>query len=203
MTGPALLSDIGNVLVSFDFDLAAERCSQFSPLSPAGMFSRLDGIKQPYESGRIGDDVFVSQAMAALQFSGTRAQFIRIWCEIFSENAPMERTLAGLSGSMPMFLLSNTNGLHKDHLFQTFSVFQHFQDGLYSYSAGCAKPERRIFEEAVVTFQLDPARTLYVDDLEPNLQTAQEIGFHTHLYRLDDHGAFEKALSEWKAGQGL
>lgn len=203
MPAAALLSDIGNVLVSFDFRIAAERCAEFCPFPPEALFSRLDGIKQPYESGALDDDEFLAQAAAALKFSGTRARLAEIWCEIFQENTAMESTLAGLRGAVPLYLLSNTNGLHKEHLFRTCPVLRHFQGGVYSYSARCAKPERRIFEMAVDELSLEPARTLYVDDLEPNLETAAAMGFQTHLYHLDDHPAFERALADWKTREGL
>jgi hypothetical protein len=66
-----------------------------------------------------------------------------------------------------MYLLSNTSGLHKEYFLRTFDIFQHFQDGVYSYLAGCAKPGEEIFHQAIVRLDLDPGRTFYIDDLLP------------------------------------
>ena len=44
---------------------------------------------------------------------------------------------------------------------------------------------------------LDPATTFFVDDLPANIATAQAMGFQTHCYRMDNHEAFEAALSTW------
>jgi putative hydrolase of the HAD superfamily len=203
MIGPALLSDIGNVLVSFDFSIAAERCARHCPYPASALFNKLDNIKLPYENGEISDDVFVSKAIRALEFQGSQEQFIEIWCEIFQENMQMENTLARFHGTLPMFLLSNTSGLHKRHLFASYSIFRHFQDGIYSYSAGCSKPGKQIFEVAINSLGLDPCNTFYVDDLEANLETAMNMGFHTHLYQMGDHAAFEQGFAAWLLSRGV
>lgn len=200
---PVLLSDIGNVLVAFDFDIAARRCAELSPFPASALSSRLDGIKLPFEDGRMDDDSFVEQAIAALEFRGTKEQFIAIWCEIFTENAAMDRTLKGLAGQVPMHLLSNTSGLHKDYLLRTFGIFSHFQDGVYSYSAKCSKPGEEIFRHTIEKLSLDPAQTFYIDDLEANIATARRLGFQTHLYRMQEHGRLEQDLDAWCREHGL
>jgi putative hydrolase of the HAD superfamily len=164
----------------------------------------LDGIKQPYEKGDLDDVEFVARAVEALEFRGSKEEFVQIWCEIFEENHAMKASLAGCtSSSERLFLLSNTSGLHKDYLFEQYSIFQFFRGGVYSYSAKCAKPDRQIFEMAIKQFDLHPEVTLYVDDLEANLVTARALGFQTHLYRLNDHSAFESTLEKWKASVGM
>ena len=93
MPQPVILSDIGNVLVAFDFTIAAQRCAEKSPFKAEQMLHRLDGIKLPYENGDMDDETFVREAIAALEFQGNAAEFRQIWCEIFTENLAMERTL--------------------------------------------------------------------------------------------------------------
>ncbi len=80
-----------------------------------------------------------------------------------------------LAGKVPL-LLSNTSGLHKDWLFAKFPVFQHFAGGIYSHEAQCMKPHDAIFQQAVAAFDLDPATTFYIDDLEDNIATGQRLG---------------------------
>lgn len=197
MSQPAILSDIGNVLVAFDFTIAARRCAEFSPFPPEKLLTRLDPIKVPYENGDMDDATFVTEATKLLDFQGDAALFEQIWCEIFSENPVMEPTLSGMAGRMPMYLLSNTNGLHKDYLLRSFDIFRHFQGGVYSYSAKCSKPDAIIFEKTAAELDLDPGQTFYIDDLEANIATAKRLGFKTHLYRMDDHAALERELEAW------
>jgi len=197
MSEPVILCDIGNVLVAFDFTVAARRCAEHCPFPADQLFHRLDMIKGPYEGGEMDDAAFVQEAMTALEFQGSCAEFQKIWCEIFTENKAMQGTLTALSGKLPMFLLSNTSGLHKDYLFETYSIFRLFQGGVYSYSARCSKPGSRIFELTAQQLKLDPQKTLYIDDLEANVATARELGFKTHLYDLKDHQSFERDLQAW------
>jgi FMN phosphatase YigB (HAD superfamily) len=197
MPHPAILSDIGNVLVAFDFKIAAQRCAEVCPFAPEQLFTRLDSIKLPYENGDMDDATFVSEAMRLLEFQGDAALFRQIWCEIFTENTAMDQTLAAWAGHYPMFLLSNTSGLHKDYLLGTFGIFRHFQGGVYSYSAKCSKPDALIFEKTAAELDLDPGQTFYIDDLDANITTAKRLGFQTHLYRMDDHAALERELAAW------
>ena len=203
MPQPVILSDIGNVLVSFDFTIAAQRCAERSPFPAEALLHRLDGIKGPYEDGAIDDATFVKEAMAALEFSGSNDEFEQIWCDIFTENEAMARTLIPLSGKLPMHLLSNTSGLHKDYLMRTFGIFSNFQDGVYSYSARCSKPGDEIFLHTIDKLDLDPALTFYIDDLAANIDTAQRLGFQTHLYELKNHQALEESLDRWLFESGI
>ena len=203
MPQPVILSDIGNVLVAFDFTVAAQRCAERSPFPAEALMHRLDGIKGPYEDGEIDDATFVREAMTALEFRGTSAEFEHIWCDIFTENAAMAATLSPLSGKLPMHLLSNTSGLHKNYLLRTFGIFSHFQDGVYSYSARCSKPGEDIFLHTIEKLELDPALTFFIDDLVANIATAKRLGFQTHLYDLKNHAALETALAEWLSGVGV
>lgn len=203
MPKPALLSDIGNVLVRFDFSIAARRLADRSSFAADVVLRQLDDIKAPFEAGVMDDASFVAAAMKAMNFRGSAADFEQIWCEIFAENAAMAQSLASLSGTVPMLLLSNTSGLHKEYLLRTFPIFRHFQDGVYSYSARSSKPEEAIFRQAIERFDLDPPSTLYIDDLAPNIETARRLGFDVVHYDLANHAAMEAALTHWRQRHGL
>jgi putative hydrolase of the HAD superfamily len=201
MSSPVLLCDIGNVLVSFDFSRAAARFAEIGPLGKDEVLRVLDPLKGPLESGALMGDSFVERGMQMIQFPGTKDEFSDIWCGIFSRNEAMEQTLAGLDPKLPKHLLSNTSDLHKEYLLRTFPVFGHFTDGVYSYLAKSMKPERSIFETAIAQLNLDPAQTFYIDDLDPNIETARELGFQAFHYRMDDHASLDSALQQWISGR--
>lgn len=203
MPSPALLSDIGNVLAFFDFNIAARRVEERSPFRADELSPRLDHIKGPFENGDMDDAAFLREAVAALEFLGSEQEFARIWCEIFTENTAMRQALEPLAGRVPMYLLSNTSGLHKEHLLREFGIFRPFSGGVYSYSARCSKPGEEIFHRTLEEFQLDPALTLFVDDLEPNIATARRLGFQAHLYHPERHGDFLGELDAWLQKHGL
>lgn len=203
MPQPVLLSDVGKVLIDFDFSIAARRLAEKCDHAADTVLTLFDDIKVPFEDGRMDDATFVREGIAATGFRGTAAEFEAIWCEIFTQNEPMHATLSALAGKLPMHLLSNTNGLHKDYFLRTFPVFRHFQDGVYSHSAGCSKPGEDIFHKTITQLDLDPNRTFYIDDLAANIATAARLGFQTFHYSFEKHPQFQAALDEWLAVQGI
>ncbi len=197
---PALLFDIGNVLVTFDFNRCATRMAEFSPLAAAEVYEAIAPFKEPLESGRMGEEEFIGRCVDALDFTGTREQFSEIWCDIFTLNTPMAQTLATLPRKPPCYLFSNTNDPHKRWLLEKFAVFNHFDGGVYSHEAKCMKPDDAIYHMAIDMFGLDPARTFYVDDLAPNIETGQRLGFQCFHYDPARHAPLHEALHAWVAG---
>ncbi len=197
MPTPSILCDIGNVIVSFDFRIASSRLAARSDCPEDALFDRLHHLKLPFEDGQIDDQTFITQAIEAIGFKDSAAEFIQIWCDIFAPNLALTRTLEQLASSHPLFLLSNTSGLHKDFLFAQFPVFNLFRGGVYSYSAKASKPGPEIFQIAIEQLDLDPAQTFYIDDLLPNIETAARLGFITHHYDLTQHHLLESSLSNW------
>jgi putative hydrolase of the HAD superfamily len=191
----ALLFDIGNVLVRFDFSPAAQKFATLSQATAQEVLALLAPFKDDLESGRIADDDFVSQSVERIGFRGTREEFVQIWGDIFTANEPMIARVKQLSGQMPLYLFSNTSGLHKAWLFEKFDVFGLFAGGIYSHEAHCMKPHEPIFHEAINAFGLEPHQTLYIDDLPDNIATGKRLGFQCHQYHPDRHEEFEPALT--------
>jgi len=194
---PAILCDIGNVIVTFDFSIAAARLAARSPHPQETVLDQLHHLKLPFEDGQIDDTTFVTEAIKTLGFEGSPETFRFIWNDIFAPNDAMIATLERLATTLPLHLLSNTSGLHKDYLFATYPIFARFQNGIYSYSARASKPGRRIFEIAVEQLHLDPSQTFYIDDLDANIVTARQLGFVTHHYHHQKHPELVSALDQW------
>ncbi len=188
MAPRALLLDIGNVLLRFDLGPWHRRAAIGSRagVDPA-TDKELETLKCDYESGRIDRVDFLATARKRLDYSGSDAELIEAWCDIFEENRPMTDLVRAMQGRMPMHLLSNTNDLHLQFIRERFPVFALLPEGVYSHEAGSMKPEARIFERAVAQLGLDPATTVYVDDLAPNIATAESLGFRCVHYHPDRH----------------
>lgn len=194
---PAILCDIGNVIVSFDFSIASRRLAALCDYSEDQVLDHLHEFKIPFEDGQMDDDTFVKESMAAIGFRSSSDEFRRVWCDIFTANTPMMDTLKSQAVHHPVYLLSNTSGLHKDFLFAQFPIFSQIQGGVYSYAAKASKPGRRIFEIAIEELDLQPSETFFIDDLKANIETATDLGFVTHHYDLRKHSEFESALADW------
>ncbi|WP_395752255.1 HAD-IA family hydrolase [Prosthecobacter sp.] len=203
MPQPVILSDVGKVLIDFDFSIAARRLAQQCDHPAETVLTLFDDIKVPYEIGNIDDAEFIRQGTRLTGFRGRPEELESIWCEIFAQNEAMHATLGALAGKLPMHLLSNTNELHKAYFLREFDIFQHFQGGVYSHTARCAKPGEEIFLKTIEQLDLDPAQTFYIDDLAPNIATAARLGFRTFHYSFAKHPQFQAELDEWLVAQGI
>lgn len=203
MPQPAILSDVGKVLIDFDFNIAARRLAQQCDHPAETVISLFDDIKVPYEVGEMDDGAFIRHGIERTGFRGSPEEFAAIWCEIFTQNEPMHATLKALAGRLPMYLLSNTNELHKEYFLREFEIFRLFQGGVYSHSARCAKPGEEIFLKTAAQLDLDPSKTFYIDDLEPNIATATRLGFRTFHYSFAKHPQLQAELDEWLVAQGI
>ncbi len=54
----------------------------------------------------------------------------------------------------------------------------HFEDLIVSGEHGIVKPDPRIYELAIARCRLEPAKTVFVDDLQVNVEAARACGLH-------------------------
>jgi glucose-1-phosphatase len=200
MSIEALVFDIGNVIVPFDWQIFHRRLRADYPNLPTEAEKQFRELIVRIEIGEMTGEMFAEQAIRAIGFQEDQRTFLSIWNGIFSSNIPMERTILALKERFPLFLLSNTSELHLAYLMQNWDVLQHFQDGVYSFRAKCAKPDRRIFEIAIKQFGLRPGNTVYIDDLEANVGSALNLGFKAIRYDLTKHAEFEENLTDLGIG---
>jgi epoxide hydrolase-like predicted phosphatase len=192
----ALIFDLGNVVICFDWQTAAGRLGIRSDYGEPMMRADLRGLIARFEVGEIPQEVFVPTAARAMGFQGNDQEFIEIFNSIFSPNPPMERNIKHLAARFPLYLLSNTSELHLTHLQRNFKILQHFADGVYSFRAQSAKPDRKIFQVAIKQFGVTPESTVYIDDLAANVRSALDLGFQAMRYDLREHAEFERRLSD-------
>jgi 2-haloacid dehalogenase len=57
-----------------------------------------------------------------------------------------------------------------------YPFFGHLDGWVISGNEGVAKPDRKIFEILVARYDLEPAATVFVDDLAANVAVARELG---------------------------
>lgn len=191
----AVIFDIGNVLLTFDYFIAERALLAHTGQTVAPSIEELHPHRMAHESGTISREEFVRIVREAFAHDGPEDHFMGIWTRIFEVNTPMVEWARTLHGKTPLYLLSNIGCIHHDHIFEEYDFFSGlFHDGVYSYKAGVMKPERRIFELAKDQFGVDPATTLYIDDLLENVQGAESVGFIGHHYDPKRHDLFEAKL---------
>lgn len=92
------------------------------------------------------------------------------------------RYLEDLKQRYRIFLLSNTNEIHRIKFHRDFeadfgySFYDLFERNFYSHEMGMRKPNPQIYLEALREAELIPEETLFIDDMEENIEAAKTIG---------------------------
>ena len=196
MSIDSLIFDIGNVLVPFDWQPFQRQLAADSTNLTTEAEKEFRELMIRFDIGEMTGEQFARVAIRIIGFQGDEVQFTGIWNSIFSSNPPMERTVVALKKRFPLYLLSNTSDLHLGYLMRNCGVLVHFVDGVYSFRAKCAKPDRKIFETAIKQFGIRPENTAYIDDLPANIRSASDLGFKAIQYDLRKHAEFEQRLAE-------
>ena len=193
-----ILFDIGDVLLKVDFLASLSRIFPDPPADLPARFAKVLEHKDELETGRMAPDAFLDEAIETLGFAGPREEFLAAWLDVFEPIMPMWRTVADLSAAgHRLILFSNTNALHMDDALRRYApLFRHFPEAVFSHKVGSMKPDEPMYRHAIETFGLDPARTLYIDDLPENIATGKRLGFRSWQYDAARHDEFLGWLAE-------
>ena len=94
-------------------------------------------------------------------------------------------TLLELKQRYHLFLLSNTNAVHweegrKQFNYKGYRVADFFDQIFLSNELHVLKPSPEIFHKVALMANIEPAETLFVDDLQASCNAAAALGFHTY-----------------------
>lgn len=184
-----LLFDLGGVIM----DIKRERCVEaFTELGmkDADSFFGVYSQQGPFldlEEGKIRVDEFHAILRRLLPPGVTDAQMDAAFCR-FLTGIPVHRLreLEKLKkDGYGVYMLSNTNPIMWDSVIRNEFLKdghdrEYYFDGIItSFSAGCQKPDLRIFRLAASQLGLTPYETLFLDDSVKNLDAAAEVGYLT------------------------
>jgi putative hydrolase of the HAD superfamily len=192
----AAIFDIGNVLLRFDYMRSAWRLQEKNKLVDLPDRGLVVRAQHDYESGLLDREAFLETVRPAFRDSGDPAGFVAIWEDIFDENLPMTALARSLSERMPVYLLSNISDIHIEYIHRKYDVFRVFSDAVYSCKARLMKPDPGIFHHAAAQFGVDPAETIYFDDMPENCEAAASVGYIVHQYDHARHAEAERWLAE-------
>jgi FMN phosphatase YigB (HAD superfamily) len=168
--------DLGKVLLEFDYRIAARR---FLSRCRIGMGQILRLVNQSsllldYERGRLTTDQFFAIIREATGFEGSRAEFARIFGDIFTPIAPMVELFEQIRDrGYPAYIFSNTNELATDHIRNTYPFFNRFTGYVLSYEHGVMKPDARLYEVLEETAGVSGGAIFYLDDRPENVEAGR------------------------------
>ncbi|MBM3217703.1 MAG: HAD family phosphatase [Candidatus Rokubacteria bacterium] len=91
-----------------------------------------------------------------------------------------------------LFCLSNMGVDSIEYLDVTQTFWDAFDGIVVSRRVGLCKPEREIFAHVLERFGLNAAATVFIDDVDVNVEAAARLGIHT--IRLESAARCERAL---------
>lgn len=142
-----------------------------------------------------------AEACASLKLEHpNHAEAIDAWFERQQEMiaGPIQGTvdiLAELRArGLPIYALSNWSAETFPLSLKRFDFLHWFRGILLSGDVRLLKPDPRIFELFFETHNIDPAHTVYIDDLPPNVRAATALGMHGIVFT--DPPALRKKLEQ-------
>lgn len=192
----AYLFDIGNVIITFDFRRATNKLAPYATVTADEALTLVAPLMVELELGRILPGEFIAMASEKMGYRGEPDFFHEAFANIFELNLPMAAFIeARKAEGCPLFLLSNTNGIHVPFFEATYPVFAHFDGRIYSHEVGLMKPDPQIYRVTRETLSLVPEETIYIDDLPANCAAGEAAGFLTVPYDYRAHDEFLAAVS--------
>ncbi|MFV0415016.1 MAG: HAD family hydrolase [Chthoniobacterales bacterium] len=192
----AIVFDIGNVLLTFDYSLAINTISRRNNLPSPPDEKQLFAIRDLYERDALSHEGFLAQTRSLFSDQGTEKEFIADWVDIFEPNQPMIDFVKARAAAdtHPLYLLSNIGKIHADYLLNKHSFFEHFQDTAFSYKLRAAKPESAIYERTSRHLHLENSQVLFIDDREENILAARAHGWTAIHYDYTRHDDFLRQI---------
>lgn len=80
-----------------------------------------------------------------------------------------------------IYLLSNAASTFHGYK-DTYSVFQYFDDLIISADLKISKPDARIYQHLLDKHNLNPSKSMFIDDIAANILAAEDLGIHGYHY---------------------
>lgn len=189
----ALIFDLGGVIL----DLSVKKTMKaFSTIS-GKKIAEIEAIyvEHPsfdrYERGLIDDKKFRDELRGLLNDSATDEDLENAWNAMLVDlPAKKLELLERLKDEFDVYLLSNTNALHINHIEENMlkdgSLDDYVHRAYYSHELNMRKPESDIFNHVLKDANLHAENALFLDDNLENVKAARAMGFHTlHITRPD------------------
>ncbi|HRN79066.1 MAG TPA: HAD family phosphatase [Ferruginibacter sp.] len=188
-----IVFDLGGVLININYQRTIQAFQQLGFPNFEEMYSQFKANRlfEQLETGHISEETFYQTLIHSTQNAITRNQITEAWnAMLLNFRIPSLQFLEKLKPNYNVFLLSNTNIIHK----RKFDSILQEQTGLnaidplfhkcyYSHLIGLRKPYREVYQFVLDDAGIQANETLFIDDSQPNIVAAQELGIHAHLLK--------------------
>ena len=187
-----IIFDLGGVIINLDMDHAFDRFSQlFGRDVRSTIMDDLHSHKffQEFEVGHISEEDFRNSLRQLTHSNLDDTHLDEAWNSMLG-NIPVERLdwITALAKDYNIVILSNTNSIHIkrfNEIFNQSSSFKLpedlFHKTYYSHEINDRKPNMSCFQHVLNDFGMIPEETIFYDDNQDNIHSANELGINTVL----------------------
>lgn len=189
----AIIFDLGGVILDIDYQKTANAFKQLGLNSFDEMYSQAaqSGLFDRFEIGEISSSFFLNQLLNYLPRTTTANQLVSAWNAMLLDFPPENLVfLKEINARKKTFLLSNTNEIHIQafnrklrQLTGENSLKPYFNQIYFSNEIGKRKPHPEIFQFVCAENELNPSRTLFIDDSIQHIEGAKKIGLQTFHFQ--------------------
>ncbi len=185
-----IIFDLGGVLLNIDYNKTVTAFKNLGYTDFEKMYSMIkaNNVFDDLETGHITESAFYDYMLESADKSVSNYEVTKAWNAMLLDfRVESLHFLKHLSQQHNLFLLSNTNQIHKaafeknlkdqtgKHSLDTF-----FTKAYYSHQVGMRKPNEDIFRFVLEDSGIKASETLFIDDLYNNVATAAILGFKIH-----------------------
>ena len=193
----AIVFDLGNVLIPFDYTIAINMLNQIEQGLGSRFYEHYKSnypLHREFEKGRIPESEFVNKMLEVVNHKIDANAFCRLYADIFSLNKDVISLLPILKKNYKLFLLSNTDSIHKKYGWEKYNFLSNFEKLILSFEVGSVKPEEKIYRAVESASGLVCEEHLFIDDIQEYVDGAKNIGWDA--VRFDGYNKLVKDLEE-------
>ena len=177
--------DLFGVLLGIDQSVVVQYLSKLT--NTPYLKTREITMGEPYMRLERGEIIFQEyvEDITALLPNGDRINADRlrdVWMNSKVGEMPAVSLLDDLLINYPIWVISNTTEAHIKKLQSQFLFLNSFNGIITSERAGTHKPNPSIFNFALSEANTDPLSSLFIDDSNTNVISAENMGFKVHHY---------------------
>ena len=176
----AIVFDLGQVIVPFDYKYFVEKVNKHK--SGIGetfleLYNQNYSIHRNYEKGLITEAVFISKMLEYLDDCIDGETFCKYWSDIFSVDEKVVSLLPELKKRFKLFLISNTNSIHKKYGFEHYEFLKLFDKLFLSHEVGFIKPEKEIYQAVEKVSGFPSEEHIFIDDILEYVNVAKNLNW--------------------------
>lgn len=176
----AIVFDLGNVLIPFDYSKIIKRLNEIEHGLGDSFYKKYQAdyhVHRQFETWELSTEDFLDIMMQWTNHKITKEEFCEIYSNIFTVNEDVVSLLPELKKRYKLVLLSNTNYIHQKYGWEKYEFLKHFDKLILSHEAGAIKPQEKIYKSVEAFTQLPSEEHIFIDDVLEYAEGAKKCGW--------------------------